>query len=71
MAPILKYLNDNFIITNAIGGDLLGKSAATIMCVHIKGVLEEIAGAFSWGVLYKGNMKMGGALIHEDAGRED
>ena len=29
MAPILKYLDDNSIITNAIGRDLLGKSVAT------------------------------------------
>lgn len=29
MAPILKYLDDNSIITNAIGHDLLGKSVAT------------------------------------------
>ncbi len=29
MAPILKYLDDNSIITNAIGCDLLGKSVAT------------------------------------------
>ena len=29
MAPILKYLDDNSIITNAIGRNLLGKSVAT------------------------------------------
>lgn len=29
MAPILKYLDDNSIITTAIGRDLLGKSVAT------------------------------------------
>lgn len=29
MAPILKYLEDNAIITTAIGRDLLGKSSAT------------------------------------------
>ena len=29
MSPILKYLDDNSIITNAIGRDLLGKSVAT------------------------------------------
>lgn len=29
MAPILKYLDNNSIITNAIGRDLLGKSVAT------------------------------------------
>lgn len=29
MASILKYLDDNSIITNAIGRDLLGKSVAT------------------------------------------
>ncbi len=29
MAPILKYLDDNSIITNAIGRGLLGKSVAT------------------------------------------
>lgn len=29
MAPILRYLDDNSIITNAIGRDLLGKSVAT------------------------------------------
>lgn len=29
MAPILKYLDDNSIITNAIGCDLLGKLVAT------------------------------------------
>ena len=29
MAPILKYLDDNSIITNAISRDLLGKSVAT------------------------------------------
>ncbi len=29
MALILKYLDDNSIITNAIGRDLLGKSVAT------------------------------------------
>ena len=29
VAPILKYLDDNSIITTAIGRDLLGKSAAT------------------------------------------
>lgn len=29
MAPILKYLNDNSVITSSIGRDLLGKSTAT------------------------------------------
>lgn len=29
MSPILKYLDDNSMITNAIGHDLLGKSVAT------------------------------------------
>lgn len=29
LAAILKYLDDNSIITNAIGRDLLGKSVAT------------------------------------------
>ena len=29
MAPILMYLDDNSIITSAIGCDLLGKSVAT------------------------------------------